>query len=815
MPNLFAVKSYTFLMLFSVFFVGAVYSQQSSYLVKGKLISQAETVPYAAVLVKSEADSTIAKSGFSDSLGYFNIEGVLPGKYFLTASMIGYEKYSSPSFEVIDENVEFGDIEILADIELEGVDVVALRPIIEVRPDKTIFNVDGTINATGTNLLELLRKAPGIIVDNNNNILIEGKSGGQVFFDGKPSFLSGDDLANYLRSMQASDVDKIEIISQPSSKYDAAGNGGIVNIVMKRDKRLGVNGTAALGYAYGVNHHLNSSFSLNYRSKKTNVYGMYSNGFGKNYRFMYMDRRQLDTLYEERMESNDDRTGHNGKVGVDWFVKKNHVLGVLVSGSLFSESLVSESTTRIGPDGFTSPSQILEANNRGEGENYQLMGNLNYRFEDTLGHEFSVDFDYGVFNREREDYLPNAYRQGSTGNLLFENNDRMITPTEIDILTAKFDYGQYLFKGRVELGAKFSSVLTTNTLDFYDIVNGEDVLNENRSNQFDYSERIAAGYVNYLKDISNKWSFQLGLRAEQTNSIGELTSIQTSNDDYVERSYLNLFPSGGLTYNHNRDHIWSVNFSRRIDRPNYQTLNPFTWQINDLSSRRGNPFLLPQYGNNVRLSHTFKYRFNTSLSYSFVENYFAEISDTLGTNGTFMMTRNVADEQIISLSTSLPFNFKKWWSLFVGINSYYSIYTSNDERFVPIQRFTVSGFIQNTFLLKKGFKLEVSGWFSSPSVWGGTYLSKSMGSLDVAVEKRLFKDRLSARLGVSDVFFTSPWRADVQYGELSIYGTGGWESRMVRFNLTYFFGRSEIEKSRNRKTGLEEEGGRTGTGGGR
>lgn len=812
MPILFTAKSLLFLIIFSAFLSNTAISQQTTFGVNGRLVSGSEAVPYAAVLVKNQADSTIAKSGFSDSLGYFNINGVVPGTYFLTASMIGYEKFSSPVFELTDHNIDFGEVTIVADLELEGVDVVAIRPIIEVHPDKTVFNIDGTINASGNNLLELLKKAPGIIVDNNNNILIEGKSGGQLFFDGKPSYLAGDDLINYLRSVQASDVDNIEIISQPSSKYDAAGNGGIVNVVMKRDKKIGTNGTAALGYAYGVNHHLNTAFSLNYRNKKMNIYGTYSNGFGKNYRFLYMDRQQLDTLYEERMESNQDLTSHNGKVGMDWFISKKHTIGVLVSGNLFSENLVSTSTTRIGPNGFTTPQQILEANNTGMGENSRAMANVNYNFKDTLGHELSVDVDYGVFNRSREDYLPNSYIDGTTGNIIYENNDRMITPSNIDIFSGKFDYSQYLFKGRIEGGAKFSAVKTKNTLDFYDVVNGEDVFDENRSNRFNYTENITAGYLNYLRRLNDKWGFQLGIRAEHTHSIGELISTQTSSEDYVERNYLNWFPSGGLTFTQNQKHMWSVNFSRRIDRPNYQTLNPFSWQINDLSFRKGNPFLLPQYGNNVRLSHTFKYRFNTSLSYSFVENYFAEISDTLGTNRMFMMTRNVADEQIISLSTSLPFDIKKWWSAFVGINSYYSIYTSNDPRFVPVQRFTVSGFVQNTFLLKGGFKLEVSGWVTSPSVWGGTYLAKSMGSLDIAIEKRFFSDRLSVRLAGSDIFFTSPWRANVEYGELQINGTGGGESRLVRLNLTYFFGRKEIERSRNRQTGMEEEGDRTGTG---
>lgn len=787
---------------------------QESHSISGVVTSESGTVPFASVILRSLPDSTVYKVALTDTTGKFMLKPIANGSYFLTVSMVGYADYQSRLLEISGNDLILETINLNYDGELSAINVSAVRPVIEVHPDKTVFNVEGTLNATGANGFELLRKAPGVIIDNSNNIVLEGKSGVQIYIDNKLTQLAGDDLINFLMSLQAADIDNIEIITQPSSKYDAAGNAGIINIILKRDKNMGTNGTLTAGYGYGKNHHLNSSVSLNHRSKKANVYAAYSNNFGKNYMFFFMDRTQFGYLYESRTESNNYMGAHNGRVGVDWFLNKKHTLGVQASGNYFENNQDGLNTTNIGPVGFTTPQQILYAHNTGDGLNYQWSGNVNYRFADTSGHEFSMDVDYGVYDRESNAYQPNEYRDGITDSLLYENNYRMITPTTIDIFTAKADYSQNLLGGKVSLGLKYSQVVTDNTLEFYDVVDGTDIYNTGRSNEFAYTENINAGYLNYARQINQKLNFQVGIRAEQTNSLGVLTSSQSTALDSVDRQYLNWFPSGGFTYTPNFNNIWSLTFSRRIQRPNYQSLNPFTWQVNELSYMQGNPFLQPKYANNVRVSHTFKYRFNTSLSYSYVEDFFAQISDTLGLTQSTLTTKNVADEQTINLGVSLPFSIKNWWNVFISVNAFHTSYIGTDDKFQAVDRFTGSFFGQNTFLLPAGFKFEVSGWFSSPSIWGGTYLTKSMGAIDLAIEKRFFDERLSLRLSGSDIFYTAPWRAEMEYGELSISGSGGWESRIFRFNLSYNFGNKDVKKIRERKTGLEDEKERTGESGG-
>ena len=335
-------------------------------------------------------------------------------------------------------------------------------------------------------------------------------------------------------------------------------------------------------------------------------------------------------------------------------------------------------------------------------------------------------------------------------------------------------------------------------------------MDETRSNDFNYNEQIAAAYVNWGKQFGRKWNMQLGLRYEHTFAKGDLITTPGASSDTVDLVYGQLFPSGGLTFTPNMNHMWSLTFRRRITRPNYQTLNPFQTQLDELSYRQGNPTLQPSYANNVRLSHTFKWRFTTAVSYSYVQNYFAQVTDTLGFSQNFIQTRNVADEQTINLTVSLPFQVTKWWSVFVNLSGYHTSYISKDEKFIPVNRLTSNIYASNTFLIPGGFKFEVSGWFSSPSIWGGTYLVSSMGSLDLALEKKFFKDKLSVRLVANDVLFTSFWRADLQYGSLYIDGQGGWESRKVGINLSYNFGNKDVKKQRDRETGLEDEKDRTG-----
>jgi iron complex outermembrane recepter protein len=378
----------------------------------------------------------------------------------------------------------------------------------------------------------------------------------------------------------------------------------------------------------------------------------------------------------------------------------------------------------------------------------------------------------------------------------------MQTPTQIRLFTTKADYEQKVGKGKLAIGAKYSNVETGNVFDFFDVIDDREILNTNRSNAFDYREEILATYVNFNQQIK-KINLQVGLRAEQTRSLGELTSQQANNNN-VKRLYTNLFPSGGLSFNQNANSSWGVSYSRRIERPNYQSLNPFEYQLNELSIVKGNPFLQPQYVNTLKVSNTYKYRLNTAVSYSRVGDFFAEVTDTLGTTRNFMQTQNIATQHILNANVSLPFNVKKWWSVYLSLDAFRSSFESTNSKFVPLTANALSFYGQNTFTLSRGFSVEASGWYASPSIWGGTYRTRHQGAFNVAVQKAVFNKKVNVQLSANDIFFTSPWKGTSQFGDLKINGSGGWESRVVRLNLSYKFGNKNVKSARQRGTSLDD-----------
>ncbi|WP_431122913.1 TonB-dependent receptor domain-containing protein [Flagellimonas flava] len=783
----------------------------SAQSIKGNVQSEMGIpIPYAAVTLNSVLDGSLVKAAISAEDGTFELKGILPGEYQFKVSSIGYaDNDRKLNFQGGTRNL--GPVILLETAEnLEEVTVVAEKPMVQVLADKTVFNVENTINATGTSAFELLRKAPGVIVDNNGSIIVEGKTGVQIFIDGKPSVLQGEDLTNYLESLQATDVEAVEIITQPSSKYDAAGNAGIINIKLKKDKSLGTNGTYTSGLTNGDFARFNSSLNFNNRGRKGNFYGTYSNRFGKSTGFINLYRTQVNTQFDAETNSVYDRNSNNIKLGYDYYIDDKNTLGAIFNGNFNNGFNTNNSRTPIRPVETIQVDSILVALNQTDNTSYNVNANLNYRYADTLGYSFNVDLDFGKYNSDRNAYQPNRYFDASETQILAERVTLQETPIDIDIATVKADYEQNFLKGKLGVGFKFSYVNTDNTFDFFNQIGDQSVLDPTQSNQFSYKENINAAYFNYNKKWG-KWNMQMGLRMENTISDGKLESTQDNADERVERNYVDYFPSGGLTFQMNRKNQFALTYSKRIQRPNYQSLNPFEYKLNELSFGKGNPFLQPQYTDNIKLSHTFNYRLTTSLSYSYISDFFAKVTVAEGESTNFLTTLNVADQEVVNLGVSYPKKIYEWWNLYFSLNAYISDYKPTSPEFLAVKQETVSFYAQNTFTLSKGFKMEVSGWFSSPSIWGGTYATKSLGSLNLAFQKKFFDDKVTGRLSFNDILYTVPWRGTTQFGNLFIDGNGGSDSRQVAFSFTYDFGRNEIKKARKRKTGLEDENKRIGS----
>lgn len=775
----------------------------------GKVLdNQQEAVVFANVLLNNVADSSLVKVETTDVNGTFRLPGVPAGQYWLKVTFLGNKDFNSAPFQLQKgQNLNFPTIKLESGaVELATVEVKSERALVEVQPDKTVFNVEGSINATGNTALELLRKSPGVLVDNSDNIMLMGKSGVRVYIDGKPSPLGADDLAMMLKSMQSSEIDAIEIITNPSSKFDAEGNAGIINIRLKKDKSLGLNANLNLGYSVGVFSKYNTTATFNNRSKKANVFGTYSFNDGQNRSWMNLYRTQNNTYFGQESQTIREGAYHSLRIGSDIFLSEKSTIGVLLSGSFNDQNWTNYSFTPIIDLNSGSSLSALDAYSQNDGARNNVNANLNYQWKGESGQQLNIDLDFGLFRNTTDTYQPNFYLNPDANTV---NEERIFTaqaPTDINIYTAKLDYEKPLWGGKFGAGMKFSLVSTDNAYEFFQLLNAVPIRDIDRSNQFVYDENINAAYLNFSQKIK-KFNLSFGLRAEQTNSVGELTSDKETDNNIVKRHYLSLFPSGGITYQLDPKNQFRLNYSRRIGRPNYQSLNPFEFKMDELSYSRGNPFLRPQYTDNLQLSHTFGYTLTTSLSYSTTNDFFAELSDTTEVSRTFLETVNLGARKVLSFNISYPFSLSKWWGTYtnIGLSNTSNNADFGEGRLIDIDQTTFSLYHQSTFTLPKGFSFQLSGWYSSPSIWGALYESRSMWSMDAGIQKKLWDGRASIKLSVSDIFYTAFWRADQKFGGLSIDGSGGWESRQFRVNFSYLIGNQQVKANRKRKTGLEDE----------
>lgn len=808
------------LLITSCFLMMSVFAQQVTGNVKDE---QGKALSNSTVSLLNAKDSSVVKLAASNSNGSYVFNGIKAGQYIVSMSYIGYATVYSSPFEYSGT----GDLTVPAlqvskmTGELKNVVVTSKKPMVEVKADKMVMNVEGTINAVGNDALELLRKSPGVMLDKDDNISMAGKNGVQVYIDGRPTPLSGKDLADYLKSLQSSQIESIELITNPSAKYDAAGNAGIINIKLKKNKAFGTNGSVNGGYGIGVYPKYNGGLSLNHRNKNINIFGNYTYNNNLNESFMNLYREQLDTLFDQKGLIKFKNKSHGYKAGLDYFLSKKSTVGLIVNGNITDFNIKNKGRTEISymPTGVID--RILVADNSSTSSRKNTNFNLNYRFADTAGHELNVDADYGFFRIKSDQLQPNYYFVPDGSSEISRAIYNMIAPSDIDIYAVKTDYEQNFKKGKLGLGAKTSFVKSGNDFQRYNVYTNTKELDTLRSNRFQYKENVNAVYANYNRQYKG-FMVQLGLRVENTNIEGHSTGQKWNGSDYkaydsiFNRHYTDFFPSAAITFNKNPMNQWGLTYSRRIDRPAYQDLNPFEFKLDEYTYQKGNTNLRPQYTNSIGLTNTFKYKLTTTLNYSHVKDVFTQLIDTAETSKSFISKQNLATQDIVSLNISYPMQIK-WWSAFANANSYYSHYKADfggGNRKVDLDVVAATFFMQNTFNLGKGWTGELSGWYSTPSIWQGTFKSKEMWSVDGGFQKNLLKGKMNIKASVSDIFKTIKWKGTSDFAGQRTIASGGFDSRQFKLNLTYRFGSNMVKASRQRKTGLEDESKRVGSQGG-
>jgi len=781
----------------------SVHSQnQISGTVKDK--TDGSAIAYATVALL-KPDSTVVTGDVTDDTGNFVLKNIQPGNYLLQVYYLGYDKTELPVN--VPQQSELGDITISSsENKLQEVVVTAQRPFVVQRNDRYIVNVGSSVQTSGRNALEVLGLTPGVLVDPEGKISAMGKDV-NVYIDGRPTRLTGEQLKAMLSATSGETIDRVEVITNPSARYDASG-GTIIDIKTKKGMQPGINGSANLGYRQGHKDRENAGLSLNYRDNQLNLYGNY----GINRLSAWQRSGQTNTLtMSDGMIHTFDQQGNiksvnanfsqQYRLGVDYNINRKNVIGALFSGYHTGKAENENSgTTTITPALSDTCSTVFKNRNSEweDGKQY----NLNYQGQYAKpGQQLNIDLDYGQFQSKPYQLNQNNYFNLQQTQIGDEELLRHTNPQNIDLWSVKADYTQPLWKGsKIETGAKASQSKTDNNLIFENYLQSQWELDANQSNRFVYREQVDAGYVSFSQSIG-KWNFQAGLRGEYTRSKGE----QRTTSVVADSTYFNLFPTAYITYEPSEKNQFNLSYGRRITRPFYSQLNPFEYRIDAYSFEAGNPYLKPMIMDNLSFSYM-----NSPMGLMFMLGYFNihnAMTETLVQRGDRygMVFNNFGERATYSIMANYRKTFFKRWTMDLTIEGMYVTNTS-DESYGTFSNniFTYEAQWNNSIKITSTFSAEMTAVYTSAQT-EGYYRGKPMSNVTLGLRKMLLKNKLSVSLNSNDLLYTFNPDMTAKYGGMDYRVWLKRDSRWVSLSLRYQFGSDNIKAARSRDTGVEEE----------
>lgn len=801
-------------------FSSLIFAQNLSKTISGTVKdTQNEPIPGATVRLLKATDSTMVKGEITNANGKFQFINLENSTYVLAITAMSQKPFTSVALTIDDtrNGIVLPVIVLLPakNIELKEVVVKAKRPLIEQDIDKTIVNVESMISSATSNTLEVLEKTPGVTVGSNGEISLNGRSGILVLIDGRATYMSGPDLAAYLKSLPGGLLDKIELIDNPSAKYDAAGNA-IINIRLKKNRAGGFTGNVSIGSSQGVYRRNNGSVNLNYNHKKVNVFGNLGLNKEKNYTDDIFDRRFYDTkgqqisnvlLLNNTVSNN---KSLNALLGVDYAATPKTTYGLLINMNEGARN------TRIDYNSNNYyANRLLDAKGDGNtvlndnGTNFGSNLNFQHKFN-RKGRELMADVNYLKYQSNGNQRVQN-FHYWPEGGLVDSNEFLYLVPGNINIYTAKADYVHPLKNKAIwEAGVKSSVINNDNSSNLFNVKGTVQTIDNGKSNHFKYRENINAAYFNTRKEWK-RVGMQLGLRAETTQARGNQLGNEAVQGSTFTKNYTKVFPS--LFINYKLDSLnknsFNLSFTRRINRPDYRSLNPFVFFRDQYSYTAGNPLLLPQYQNRIELKYQHKQWLQMGLSYNRFTNVIFQTTEAID---TIFVTRpnNVAKGFMLLLNTTVSVSPIKWWNLIytlrlshMGLNGISYTEKLNPKAYVA--RFEV----YNQFRFNKGWSAELSGYYASSDLNGQAF-TDMMYRVGCAVQKKIWKDKASIRISVEDVFHS--WirhNRSVSIKQAQFFQTNESDTQRIGAAFTYRFGKDTFaRKRRHNNNAADEEKGR-------
>lgn len=806
------MKNHTYnrslILLVILFFIVTSIKAKDKGLIKGIIKDEAmEIVPFATVILYNSSDSSLYKGEIADENGWFCIRNVSDGDYYLVAQMVGMGRSIKNNIQVYhDLQIDLGEIILKSGANnLQTVTVTAEKPFIEKRVDKTVVNIENSIIQTNVTASEMLEKLPGVMVDKDGNITLKGKQGVIILIDGKNTGLTGQDLTSFLKGLNSNNIEKVEIITNPSSKYDAAGNAGIINIIMKRNKRQGFNANTNINYSQGRYPKISNGFNMSYKDKWYNVFFNYSFNNRKTFTNLILNRKFYKNDSLKGMYSTDDymtdySKTHSPRMGLDIAFSQNTMLSFLLTSQYSSiDARAFDRTYNLD--------QNLSTIYYTEFQNKIMYKNSNYSFNtelkhqiDTLGQEIKINMDYSSYKNIMSQFYTTNYllTDGSTLKEDVLYGDHL---DKIDLYALKADYTKPL-KGKVNLeaGVKSSYIKTSNNMRFYNHTIVSDHFDSLRSSLFDYSENINSAYINFNKGF-RKITTQFGFRVEQTIAQGN----QRLNNNSFNRNYVQVFPTFYAEYKLREHHSFNLNLGRRIDRPAYDQMNPFKKLLNPTTYIQGNPYLKPQYSYLSELTYVYENKLYLTLGLSTTKDNITEVlvQDAV-TKITNQAIINLNRFDYYSLNISYIKRMTNWWTTNTSFLGYYGIYrgsvnnTSLDKK-MPSFYFNSA----NSFSIKDGLSMEL-GFYYNYKVFYGVTIVKPMNNLSVGVQKSVLKNQGTLTLNISDLLWRSYARGITESGSVIESWEAKRDTRTFNISFSYKFGKGQLTGMRQ-NTGADEE----------
>jgi iron complex outermembrane receptor protein len=778
---------------------------QGQILLKNNLLADSATV----ILIRLR-DSSVIATIISGKNGAYKFEAIIPDTYILSIKRAGYQNYTSMPLTLSNTLLTLPIIRLLPQTTvLKDVTITNKKAYIETRPDKTILNIEKGILTGGLNVMDILGSAPGVKINSGGDVLLRANQKAAIAINGRLLNVGGRDMVEQLQNMSIDNISQIELINNPSAKYDASGSGGVINIILKKGKNDGFNGSVTQGVGYGNFYKLNSGLSVNYRAKAINFFGTYSFGENNTDHTIITNRYVATTTGFDVNYYNKQKTyASNYSFGADYDINADHTIGFLIIGA-FNNNFLNKNTSSLIFNGGMSDSLLTTVsvlNRHVDNVNY----NINYTGK--LGHTgqvLSADFDYFAYNRKSAEDLNSMMYNVHTGVNAGMQYFRNEAPTCVDVYSAKVDYVNTISKTRkLEAGLKSVFARSNNIQRFDNEIGSARIPDPLISSQFNYNENISSAYANYIATPTNKFNYLLTLRVEHTES-----DANTVNEKFKSaRNYTDVFPGVTFNYNASANHAFTVSYNRRIDRPNYQDLNPLIAFQDKYNFNMGNAYLRPAYVNKIQLSHTYKGKMITSLYASLAHDFydFTYFTQNDATKVFSSAKTNLRRANTYGVNLTGPVDVSNWWTINYDIDISY-------QHFVDYPGLLDQRTFDAIFKLNQQFQLpcdiaaSLDAQYEVPTYYA-IYRYKASYNIRPAISKKLFHKNGTFSLSVKDVFNTNRDRYSTTYSNLNLVGYDKKETRVYSLSFAYRFGKSTVKALRQHEIGTSDDSKRvTGT----